>query len=103
MENSHSITVFWSDRLKLPNRDRYAEFLNKMSKRIHQGHARYGAPDRSKLYLKRLEIEVKAYKRTGNMEHLINAANYCWLESICPQSPKFHMDNTVDSVTRGKV
>lgn len=97
------IPVYWSDRMKLPNRESYARFLNMMSKRIHQGHARYGPPNVNKQYLKRLQVEIQAYSRTGNMEHLVNVANYCWLESMAPQNPKFHMDSTVGSVTRGKV
>lgn len=74
-----------------------------MSKRIIQGHTRYGAPVVTKKYMKRLELELQAYKKSGNMEHLYNAANYCFLESYAPQNPKFMFAADIDSVTRGKV
>jgi len=51
----------------------------------------------------RMKLEVTAYRKSGNREHLLNIANYAWLESQAPENPKFHWDNTVDSVTRGKV
>lgn len=50
-----------------------------------------------------MSLELKAYKKTGNEEHLLNIANYCHLESFAPENKKFHYDNTVDSVTRKRV
>jgi hypothetical protein len=50
----------------------------------------------------RLELELKEYKITGNNEHLLNVAVYCWLESMAPENKRFHFDATVDSATRGK-
>lgn len=73
-----------------------------MANRLMQGQCRYGEPKASQNYFTRLMMETKAYKRTGNQEHLINIANYCVLESIAPENKKFHFDNTVDSATRGK-
>lgn len=95
--------VFWSEKLKVPNRAEFCNFLNMMSKRIAQGHARYGPPKADKMYIKRLKMELKEYTKTGNLEHLVNCSNYCWLESVAPSNPRFHHDSTVDSVTRGKV
>lgn len=68
-----------------------------------QGHVRYGAPDRRKKYMTRLFLELKAYKKTGNVEQLYNIANYCILESIAPENKKFHFYALADSVTRGKI
>ena len=48
----------------------------------------------------RLGEELKAYKKTGNMEALFNIANYAWLESLAPENPKFHYDPTAKSNTR---
>jgi hypothetical protein len=75
-------------------------FLQMLTNRYVVGDFRYGKPKRKKKYLSRLRREVEAYGDTGNMEHLLNAAVYCWLESEAPENDKFHFDNTVDSVTR---
>jgi len=48
-------------------------------------------------------MEVKAYKKTGNIEYLYNAANYCVLESLAPENNKFHYDEYASSATRGKI
>ena len=77
-------------------------FLQRMANRISVGHFRYGKPDKDKMYLSRLKLEVKAYSKTGNSEHLLNAANYCFLESQAPENKKFHWDDTTESVTRKK-
>jgi hypothetical protein len=73
-----------------------------MAFRIIQGYCRYGGPDKSRNYMTRMIMEVKSYKRTGNMENLLNIANYCYLETLAPENSKFHYDNTADSATRSK-
>jgi hypothetical protein len=75
-------------------------FMQRQVNRLQTGQARYGPPIATKRYLTRLSAEVDAYVLTGNAEHLINAANYCLLESIAPEHKKFHFDNTVESVMR---
>lgn len=79
------------------------QFMQQMVNRIIFGHARYGSPNRQKRYMTRIEKELKAYKETGNREHLINVANYAWLESDYPEHKKHNFNLTVGSVTRGKV
>jgi hypothetical protein len=64
------------------------------------GGLRYGQPNRRQRYMTRMVKELKAYKTTGNHEHLINIANYAFLESYQPENKKYHFDATVDSVTR---
>lgn len=98
-----TLNIFWSDKLKGHDRKKVQDFFQKMANRLMQGHARYGSPVSSQNYMTRLIMEVKHYKRNGNMEQLINIANYAWLESQAPENPKFHFDSTVDSVTRGKL
>ena len=97
--------VYWNEKMAGLQRNKKSvqEFFNALSKRLAQGHARYGRPESRKAYLDRIGLELKAYRRTGNMEHLYNIANYCWLESETPQNPKFHYNQSVDSVTRGIV
>jgi hypothetical protein len=98
-----TMEIFWSKKLNVPNEEKFRDFVQRMANRIGVGHPRYGAPDAKKRYDKRLKMEVETYLATGNAEHLINAANYCWLESITPSHPNFHLDDTVDSATRGKM
>ena len=95
--------VYWPTKIHLPYADKFREFVNCQTKRLAQGRARYGLPDRRYRYMTRLDTELKAYRRTGNMEHLINIANYAVLESIEPENRRFHFDNGVGSVTRGRV
>jgi hypothetical protein len=79
------------------------KFVQRMANRIVFGQVRYGLPDRRHSYLTRMTLELKAYKKTGNAEHLLNIANYCYLENMCPENNKHHFDNTVDSVTRKRI
>lgn len=97
------IKLFWSDKIKGRDYKPIQEFFQKMSNRLIMGHVRYGSPKVEQKYMTRLGMEFKAYKKTGNMEQLINIANYCILESLAPENKKFCFDNTVDSVTRGKL
>ncbi len=82
---------------------RLRSFMQAMIYRIIQGHYRYGEPNKRKKYLTRLKMELEAYEKEGNAEHLINVANYCFLELEAPENRKIHFDNTVKSVTRGIV
>lgn len=97
--------VFWSEAFGIPGGEKrdFQQFLNAMSKRILQGRSRYGKPWARKKYHTRLKLEVQAYDRTGNIEHLYNIANYCFLESIEPEHPKSGLNAFVGSVTRGRV
>ena len=96
------LTLWWSDKIKQDPKT-VRDFFQKMANRLLIGHLRYGPPKREQNYMTRMIMEMKVYKRTGNMEHLINIANYCWLESEAPENKKFHFNATVDSVTRGKI
>lgn len=71
-----------------------------MANRLAVGEFRYGSPNRRQKYMSRLEKELEAYKESGNREQLINIANYAILESIAPEHPQAHFDNTVASATR---
>lgn len=92
--------IWWTDRFELPNEDSFQWFIERMAKRIVQGHARYGVPDSEKRYLSKAIAELRTYKRTGNAEHLINCANFCHLEDYAPQNTRHHYDPSAKSVTR---
>ncbi len=100
-----AVEIFWSRKLELAKRTEqgFKSFIQGMANRIAQGHARYGHPKVEKKYLTRLKLEVKAYQKSGNQEHLINVANYCFLESLEPEHKKSHFDSSIDSATRGKL
>lgn len=79
-----------------------AKWTQHAANRLIQGAYRYGQPQRRQRYLSRMKMEIKAYEVTGNHEHLVNIANYCFLESEAPENDKYHFDNTVESATRKK-
>ena len=82
----------------------FRAFLQAQVNRRCVGALRYSdKPNARQKYMKRLDLEWKAYKKTGNIEHLANVAVYAFLESAAPQHPKSHWDPTVESATRGKV
>lgn len=91
----------WTSTKIKPDYEKVRHFLQKMVNRLIVGHERYGPPDKKKKYLKRIELELRAYKRSGNLEHLVNMANYCFLEHEAPQNSKAHEDKYASSVTRG--
>jgi hypothetical protein len=96
------IKLWTSDRIKIDVQS-VKWFMQQMISRLVQGQARYGEAGKTAYpYLSKLKLEVKAYERTGNQEHLINIANYCWLEKNWPEHKKAGFDPTVKSVTRGR-
>jgi len=93
--------IYWCEKLGIRRKEEFQRFLDAMSKRIAQGHPTYGDPVNSgQPFLHFLKCELDAYDRTGNRDHLINIANYAWLESIAPQHPNSHMDARTASTRR---
>ena len=79
----------------------FRAYLQAVVNRRCVGALRYGdRPTRRQKYMTRLSKELKAYRKTGNVEHLMNIAVYSFLESAAPENRKSHFDNTVESVTR---
>jgi hypothetical protein len=98
-------TIWCSDKFR-HDWKHFIEFVQHQANRLAFGYPRYeaphGGPSKENRYMTRLGLELKAYRRTGNREYLVNIANYAWLESQAPENRKFHWDNTVDSTTRGR-
>lgn len=90
------------DSLNVPASEMSAfkKFLQQMTNRRGVGFIRYGLVIHRQGYMSKLETELKAYKRTGNREQLINIAVYAFLESYAPENEKHHFDANVRSVTR---
>jgi len=97
------LSIWWSAKLALAQRDTFIAFTQRMANRIMQGEARYGAAAASQCYLRRLKLELRAYVRSGNAEHLFNVANYAYLECEWPEHKHAHLDRGAESATRGKV
>jgi|SRR5579863_4306171 len=100
------ITLRIPDSIKLDKNttSEFVTFLQQVVNRRCVGAVRYGdRPRKEQKYMTRLGMEVKAYKKTGNREQLLNVAVYAFLESFAPEHPKHHHDATVDSVTRKKL
>lgn len=94
------ITIKWSARMPAVRSNQISLFFQRMANRITVGEWRYDAPNARKRYLSRMKAELDKYEETGNTEHLINIANYAFLESVCPEHPQAHFNNKVGSATR---
>ncbi len=78
----------------------FEAFLQALVNRRVVGELRYGTPQRRQRYMSRMRRELKAYVKDGNLEQLLNIAVYCFLEAYAPENKKFHVNPSVDSVTR---
>lgn len=96
--------IFESKKIKsLPaEREAWQVFLQQMTNRRAIGGLRYGPIKVEQKYMSRLQEELKAYKRKGNREQLLNIAVYAFLESYAPEHKNHHFNSNVDSVTRAK-
>ncbi len=83
------------------NYRRIREILQESLDLLYIGHYRYGIPNAKKLYFTRLRAELRAYKRSGIRQHLINIINYAILEILAPEHPNHHWSKRdPNSVTR---
>ena len=87
----------------LSNLDEIEFFLQAALNRLLVGGLRYGSANRRKLYMRRMGLELAAYKKTGNFENLLNLANYAYLESLTPENSRLFFDPAAASVTREKL
>lgn len=79
----------------------FRAFLQAVVNRRSVGALRYGdRPVRRQRYMTRLSKELRAYRRDGNAEQLMNIVVYAFLESVAPENKKLHWDATAESVTR---
>jgi hypothetical protein len=73
------------------------EFLQKMINRMIIGHYRYGpmrlmgkTEKSTKTPLQRIKMTLAQYNKTGNIEILVDLANYCMSEFTYPSHKKAH-------------
>lgn len=99
-----TLPTWWPDKC-IDNALRFGVFVQRMANRLIVGLYRYnsGAPLHRFRFLTRLKLELAAYERTGNQEHLINVANYAHLEMEAPEHPTAHFKEVDFSVTRDQL
>jgi hypothetical protein len=102
MEMKNLVVAEFVGRTDLTRINSFSEFLKKMVARLSVGQLRYGNSSPTQKYFSRLRIEANAYSETGNKEHLINIANYAYLEFYHPQHDKAHYNPKANSVTRNR-
>ena len=70
------------------------EFETLRTNRLLMGQLRYGRNDLKKKvfhdYTLPIEVYLKDYQNTGNIDRLVDIANYCCLEFVHGQHPKKH-------------
>lgn len=67
-------------------------FLQQMVSRLVVGEHRYGANNAGQDYLRRARRALEHYAKTGNIEFLVDAANYALLEAHYPLHPNAHYE-----------
>jgi hypothetical protein len=82
------VTIFGSLKFNFPVDP---SFLQKMVNRLLVGHYRYGENHPQQDYLRRARKALSDYANTGNVEFLIDAANYAMLEAHYPLHPNAHL------------
>lgn len=80
-----------------PHVTQFPLFIDGMAARLALGWMKYGKRDNARVvwnHRATLKDVLAAYDEDGNMEHLIDAANYCLLEFGRPSHPKAHYKET---------
>lgn len=110
------LTQLWRDLADLPEEDYYPKRLPDltvlqqlqwspifellMRNRLIMGGIRYTTfvenRNRKWQYAEEIKARVCLYESTGNLEHLVDAANYCLLEFEFGNHPKKHWVSTDD-------
>jgi len=88
-------TVSISDEPKLLDFMRALEFMcNRMAVSHHKyGQMEHKYPDNAKAIDSAME-RIKLYNKTGNTEHLLDAANFLVIEHVLPSHKKAHFRAT---------
>ena len=91
----------------VPNTEYSVEFLQGMVDRMGMSFFKYGAialayPNRVDA-MKSLQLRLEKYEKTGNREHLIDAANYLMIEFMRPRHPDAHFHAEDSKASPGRV
>ena len=90
-----------------PSSEFSEQFLQGMLDRMGASFAAYGPvknafPDKVNA-IDTLKDKLKHYAETGNTEFLMDAANYCMIEFMCPKHSDAHYKPTDAKDSRGRV
>jgi hypothetical protein len=82
-------------REQILSKDWSTNFINGMQNRIVQSHYKYGYasenyPTGLASAIGSLDKRLELYKQTGNLEYLMDVANFAMIEYMYPQHPKAH-------------
>lgn len=83
-----------------------SEFLDGMRDRMEVSYAKYGPvrdayPSKFNA-MEDLQRRLCKYIETGNTEWLIDAANFCMIEFMCPSHPRAHFKATESHESPGR-
>lgn len=88
-------------------RDFSDDFTQKMKNRIVVSHYKYGwiqdsYPEIADA-IASLEERLELYKKTGNLEHLVDVSNFAMIEYMHPRHPNAHFEATDSDKSPGLV
>lgn len=88
-------------------RDFSEDFVQKMRNRIAMSHFKYGwmkdtYPEIGNA-IASLKERLELYEKTGNLEYLIDVANFAMIETMYPRHPKAHFEATDSDKSPGVV
>lgn len=94
-------------RTNVYDNDKYWEVIQMMANRMAFSQQKYGSiednyPDKFKA-LTQVSVRIKYYIETGNIEWLIDAANFCIIEFLRPASPNAHFIATGSEESPGLI
>ncbi len=95
--------IRWSD--EVPESEFNISFIQGMADRMATSYHKYGTIEESAKridWMADLEKRLSLYKETGNREWLMDVANYCMIESTCPQHPESHFRSTDTDESPGR-
>lgn len=92
----------------LHNRYGYSyKFSELMEARMRTSHYKYGDLDKSYPFpanaMASLEVRLQLYRDTGNVEWLIDVANFAMIEALYPAHPNAHFRPTSSDESPGLV
>lgn len=83
------------------------KFLEGMLNRMEVSFSKYGALKEAYPLkvsaIKSLELRLKKYKESGNLEHLIDLANYAMIEFMHPEKEDAYFEATDSKDSPGRV
>jgi len=83
---------------RMPPEQYSVPFLQGMLNRLAVGFHRYGPLDKDRAHwIKTIELRLKAYKETGNIDLMHDVANFAMFEWRFPQHENAHSDPSAPS------